>query len=427
MKRTSFPRVFWIANSIEVLERFAYYGIYMSFAIYMTHLGYSMAELGALQSLLLLFSYMIPIVSGTFADRFGFKKMFFVAYAAYFPAILFLMFTKTFSGLALTMITLGFAAGIFKPLVSATVRAVTDKTNKTLGFGIFYAMVNIGGTFGPIVAGNLRAISWNYAFMAAAASVCVMFLLTLFFYKEPPRDIEGETLGKKFKDIGIALSDLKFTSFLLIIGFMFWLPLWAFYNIAPQYVDQHLDTAGLYNWLKNVFGSGFASVFSVQEKGVWRVLGETIATPAYFIIVFQLIVSWASGKLKALPAIMVGLIIAASGFLLMAQSYFSMPALVFLAIFLYGVGEMTTAPRIQEYITWIAPKEKAGLYMGTYFLSTSIGAVFSGITYTTLFGYFIKLNHPEYIWYTLALHLFIGCVTIFLFLKFAGEFKEQEA
>lgn len=427
MKRTSFPRVFWIANSIEVLERFAYYGIYMSFAIYMTQLGYSMAELGALQSLLLLFSYMIPIISGTFADRFGFKKMLFVAYAAYFPAILLLMITKTFSGIALTMLTLGFAAGIFKPLVSATVRAVTDKTNKTLGFGIFYAMVNIGGTFGPIVAGNLRAISWNYAFMAAAASVIVMFLLTLFFYKEPSRDIEGETLAKKFKDIGIALSDLKFASFLLIIGFMFWLPLWSFYNIAPQYVDKYLDTAGLYVWLKNVFGTGFASIFSVQEKGIWRVIGETIASPAYFIIVFQLMVSWASGKLKAMPAIIIGLIIAASGFWLLAQSYYSMPALVFLAIFCYGVGEMTTAPRIQEYITWIAPKEKAGLYMGTYFLSTSIGAVFSGITYTTLYGYFIKQNHPEYIWYTLAMHLLLGSVTIFVFLKFAGEFKEQEA
>jgi dipeptide/tripeptide permease len=427
MKRTPFPPVFWIANSIEVLERFAYYGIYMTFAIYMTHLGYSMAELGAVQSIFLLFSYMIPIISGTFADRFGFRKMFFVAYLAYLPAILLLMVTKTFSGIALTMLTIGFAAGIFKPLVSATVRAVTDKSNKTLGFGIFYAMVNIGGTFGPIVAGNLRAISWNYAFIAAAVSVCVMFLITLFFYKEPPRDIEGETLGKKFKDIGVALSDLKFTSFLLIIGFMFWLPLWSFYNIAPQYVDKYLDTAGLYQWLENIFGSGFASVFAGEEKGVWRVLGETVASPAYFIIIFQLIVSWASGKLKALPAIMLGLIVAASGFLLLAQSYFSMPALVFLAVFFYGIGEMATAPRIQEYITWIAPREKAGLYMGTYFLSTAIGAVFSGVTYTTLYGYYIKLGHPQYIWYTLAAHLVLGSGAIYLFLKYAGEFREQEA
>lgn len=428
MKRSPFLPVFWVANSIEVLERFAFYGIYMSFAIYMSHLGFSMAELGVVQSIFLLFSYLIPIISGTFADRFGFKRMLYVAYLAYLPSILLLMVTKTFSGIALTMLTIGFAAGIFKPLISATIRAVTDKTNKTLGFGIFYAMVNIGGTFGPLVAGNLRAISWDYAFMSSAISVGLMFLVTIFFYKEPIREIEGQTLGKKFRDIGVALSDRKFALFLVMIGIVFWLPLWSFYNIAPQYIDKYIDMAGLYEWLKINFGSGFAGLFAQpNEKGIWVVLGETVASPGYFIIVFQLAVSWSSGKIKALPAIVIGMVVAAAGFFLLAESYFLAPALIFLAIFLYGVGEMATAPRLQEYITWIAPKEKAGLYMGTYFLSACIGAVLSGITYTTLFGYFEKLNHPEYIWYTLATHLLVGILAIYLFSRYLGEFKEQES
>ena len=66
---------------------------------------------------------------------------------------------------------LGLAAGIFKPLIAGTVRVTTDPTNKTLGFGIFYAMVNVGGSFGPIVMGHLRAISWDYAYLAAAAAI----------------------------------------------------------------------------------------------------------------------------------------------------------------------------------------------------------------------------------------------------------------
>lgn len=45
-KRTSFPKVFWVANSVEILERFAYYGIYMGFGIYMEYLGYTKAQLG---------------------------------------------------------------------------------------------------------------------------------------------------------------------------------------------------------------------------------------------------------------------------------------------------------------------------------------------------------------------------------------------
>ena len=67
-------------------------------------------------------------------------------------------------------------------------------------------MVNVGGSFGPIVAGKLRAISWNYAFIAAAVAIVVMLFITLFFYKEPPREIEGNTLGQKLRDIGMTLA-----------------------------------------------------------------------------------------------------------------------------------------------------------------------------------------------------------------------------
>src|SRR4030095_16473463 len=92
----AFPAVFWIANVIEVLERFAYYGIYFGFGIYMESLGYSRAQLGLLHSLFLFLSYVVPVVSGSFADRYGFKPVFVVSCLAYLPSILLLIFTKSF-------------------------------------------------------------------------------------------------------------------------------------------------------------------------------------------------------------------------------------------------------------------------------------------------------------------------------------------
>ena len=94
--RSPFPPVFWVANLIEVLERFAYYGIYFGFGIYMEYLGYTRAQLGVIQSIFLLMSYTIPIVSGTFADRYGFKKVLIISYLAYLPSILLLIFTRSF-------------------------------------------------------------------------------------------------------------------------------------------------------------------------------------------------------------------------------------------------------------------------------------------------------------------------------------------
>jgi len=426
-KRTPFPPVFWVANFIEVLERFAYYGIYFSFGIYMTSLGFSRGDLGYIQTIFLLFSYMIPIISGSFADRYGFKKMLLVAYLAYLPAILLLIMTKTFSGIALTMLTIGFAAGIFKPLISGTIRVTSDATNKTLGFGIFYAMVNIGGSFGPIVLGRLRAISWDYAFAAAGITIGVMFFVTLFFYKEPPREETGETLGQRLFGIWTALSDIRFAVFLLLLGVFFWVPFWAYFNLCALYVDSNLDTARLYLQMEGVLGATIAGFFAHKDdQGVTRILGETVSHTGWMIIALQIFISRIAERYRAIPSFMVGLAISAVGLVVIGFARIGSPALIFPGIALFAIGEMVCSPRIQEYITWIAPKEKAGLYMGSNFLGTAIGA-FSGVIYTRIYGYYHTAGTPEVVWYLLGAHMAVAVVVFWLFMKIAGEFKEQSA
>lgn len=426
-KRTPFPFVFWIANSIEVLERFAYYGIYMGFGIYMEYLGYSKSQLGIVQSIFLLFSYVVPLFAGTLADKYGFKKVLIISYLAYLPSILLLIFTKSYSGIALTMLSIGLAAGIFKPLISGTVRAVTDKTNKTLGFGIFYAMVNFGASFGPVIAGQLRAISWNYAFLAAAICIVIMLLITIFFYKEPPRAQQESTLKDKLREIWVALSDVKFSIFLIILGAFFWLPFWAFFNMLAMYIDSSLDTAELYQNLVGIFGTWFMGILSSQdEDGVFRVLGETISHTGYIIFIFQVLVSRISESFRAIPTFLSGLLIISAGFVVLGYANVGSVSFVFLGILLFAIGEMVSSPRIQEYITWIAPKEKAGLYMGTNFLAVGLGGALSGVTYTSLYGYFNNAGHVEYVWYTLAAHQLLGIILIYGYIKMLGEFKELE-
>jgi len=425
--RSPFPAVFWIANSVEILERFAYYGIYMGFSIYFGILGFKTEQLGLIQGLFLFISYTIPVFSGTFADKYGFRKMLLISYMAYLPSILLLILTKSFTGIALTMLCIGFAAGIFKPLVSGTVRVVTDGTNRTLGFGIFYAMVNIGASFGPLILGRLRAISWENAYIAAALSVALMFIITLFFYHEPERATEGETLRKKFRDMGIALSDVKFVTFLLILGLFFWLPFWTFFNLCAKYVEQSLDGIALYNNIRSVLGTTVADFLSQEKDGTRTVLGETISHTGWVIMLFQVVVAWIFEKYKPIPSYIFGLLVMGIGFGFLGLAGITDPAWVFLGIFLFAVGEMISSPRIQEYITWLAPKEKAGLYMGSNFLAIGIGGFLSGILYTSRFySYFERSGHTENIWFVLGAHILLGIVVMFLFSYFAGQFREQE-
>ena len=427
-KRTPFPPVFWSANTVEILERFAYYGIYMGFSIYFGMLGYKTEQLGLIQGLFLFISYTVPVFSGTFADRFGFKKVLIISYIAYLPSILFLILTRSFTGIALTMLCIGFAAGIFKPLISGTVRVVTDSTNRTLGFGIFYAMVNIGASFGPLILGRLRAISWENAYIAAAVSIGLMFFITLLFYQEPPRAIEGETLRKKFRDMGIALSDLKFAAFLLIIGLFFWLPLWTFYNLISKYVEFSLDGAVLYQNIRSVLGQTVADFLSRDQDGTRRVLGETISNTAFAIMVFQIPVSWIFERYKAIPSFTLGLLVMGLSFVFLSLAGSVSPAWIFVGIFIFAIGEMITSPRIQEYITWLAPKEKAGLYMGSNFLAVGIGGFLSGTIYTSrIYSHFERIGHTEYVWLVLGGHILAGVIMVILFSYFIGHFKEQDS
>jgi dipeptide/tripeptide permease len=426
----SFPPVFWVANLVEVLERFAYYGIYVGFGIYMASLGMTRADLGWVQSIFLFLSYVTPVFSGTLADRYGFKRVLIVSYLAYLPSILLLTLTKSFSGIALTMLFIGFAAGIFKPLIAGTVRVTTDASNKTLGFGIFYAMVNVGASFGPIVAGQLRLLSWNYVFIASAIGIGLMLVITLLFYKEPPREPGFETLGEKLRGIAMTLSNVKFAVFLALLGLFFWLPFWAFFNLCAVFVEDNVDTAALYQALAGVLGGWqpgrwlLGVISHADEQGVHRVLGESISHTGYMVMVLQLFISKAFEKAKPIPSFMFGLAVAAAGLFVMGMAVTQAASLVFLGILLFAVGEMITSPRIQEYITWIAPKEQAGLYMGSNFLAVAIGAVLSG-RYTAFYGWTEGQGHPEWAWYVMGGHVLLSVVVFWLFVKLAGEFEER--
>ena len=174
----------------------------------------------------------------------------------------------------------------------------------------------------------------------------------------------------------------------MLLGLFFWLPFWAFFNLCALYVDSNLDTARLYRASRASSGQAFADFLShADEDGARRILGETISHTGYIIMILQVFVSGYLEKLKAMPSFLFGLAVAAVGFAVLGYARVSAAPLVFLGIFLFAVGEMISSPRIQEYITWIAPKEKAGLYMGSNFLAVGIGGFSSGVIYTTLYGY----------------------------------------
>jgi dipeptide/tripeptide permease len=127
--------------------------------------------------------------------------------------------------------------GMFKPVVISTVAKTTNEETGSMGFGIFYMMVNVGGFIGPIVAGMIRGWDWKYVFWASAGWIVVMGVTCLALYKEPPRDEEAESrrsLGNVFAGMIEVVGNMRF--FLLIAGLLVMLVMgskwWSFSQVA---------------------------------------------------------------------------------------------------------------------------------------------------------------------------------------------------
>lgn len=379
-----FPRTFWIANTIELFERWAWYGFFMLFANYLTGssdtggLEFSQSQKGMLMGVGTGILYFLPVLTGAIADRYGYKKVLFLAFIIYTSAFILLPMFSTFTGVFLMFLYLAIGAALFKPIISATISKTTTDQTASIGFGIFYMMVNIGAFFGPMVTLLFKGSS-HLIFYVSAGIVALNFLL-LFFYKEPDRiagNTKGHSLWQTFREIfrnmfGI-LKDVKFIVFLLIVaGF------WTMYNqlffTLPVFISQWVDTSIVYRFFHT-----YLPFISNNYSPAPGVMDPEFITnlDALYIIFFQILVSSIVMRMKPLKSMVTGFLVCSIGMALTVATQNVLFTMV--AILIFSLGEMAGSPKITEYIGRIAPPDKKALYMGYSFIPVFLGNVFAGI------------------------------------------------
>jgi len=273
---------------------------------------------------------------------------------------------ESFEMVFLSFIWICVGGAFFKPIISAVVARTTTEETSSIGFGIFYMMVNIGGFIGPFIAGIVLGLSWNYVFYLSMSAIAINFLLTLLFFKEPVVKEVGTTLGRSilqaFRNIYITLTNWRYVMFLLIMV-LFWTAFNQLYYSFPVFVEDWVNTSDLYNSLHAIFPS-FAESIGTAQGTISTVTLSSM--DSFFIIAFQLIVSAFVMRFRPLNAMMGGIIVLAGGLGLM----FTMQSgwLILLGLLIFGLGEMASSPKFTEYIGRIAPEDKKALYMGTSFL-----------------------------------------------------------
>ncbi|MCW8997531.1 MAG: MFS transporter, partial [Kangiellaceae bacterium] len=198
--RSPFPRAFYVANTMEIFERLSWYGIYTFLAVYLTSskgLGLAPNEQSLIMGIGSFLLYIVPVFAGAMADRFGYKTMFLLAFSILAPGYYLLGQADSFTSFFMVFLMVAIGGGMFKPVVTGTVGRSTDDTNRGLGFGIFYMMVNVGGALGPIVAQWIKGnLGWSWAFSMASIWIAINFIPAIFFYKDPLNNESNSDVNK---------------------------------------------------------------------------------------------------------------------------------------------------------------------------------------------------------------------------------------
>jgi MFS family permease len=378
-----YSRTFWVANTLELFERFAYYGSKAVLAVYIAEqvgLGSQTATFlaGSVFNTLL---YFLPPLAGTIVDRYGFRRSLLACFAifalGYFliglaglpmgQPLVQAVGAKAWMVIALVITAIG--GSLIKPSIVGTVARTTNEETKALGYSIYYTLVNFGGAIGPIIALWVReSAGISYVLVVSSLTSLALFVGTMLFYREPERPADApppRSMGQVLADMMLVFRNGRFMLFLLIFS-GFWVMFWHIFYALPFYVKDYLD---------------FAAFEFIETVDAWTIILVTIPATAL------------ARKMKPLSAMVLGFALATACWFIMG----SVPTLqgAIWAMVVFAIGESIQAPRFYEYVSRLAPPEQVGTYMGFAFLPIAIGTFFSGWSSGYLVSRFVEGGNPE--------------------------------
>jgi proton-dependent oligopeptide transporter, POT family len=397
--RTGFERPFWVANLSELFERLSYYAAFASLARYLHEvLHFPVEQTGTLTGFFGGLVWFLPVFGGTLADRMGFRRALSVAYlilsCAYFllgslgapwlapvrdnvPLVVLVTFVLALPALGVALV---------KPSVVGTTARASKENVRSIGYSIYYTLVNIGGFFGPLVASYVHQhMRVENVFRVAALSVFLMFIAVLLFFKEPRRHDEVETtsLAQAGRNFWTVVTNPRFMLFLLIFT-GYWIVYWQEFITLPLYIHEYVNPR--------------------TDTELLLVTGPLV------VIALTLVVNLLTQKMRAFTAIILGTLITALAWIILIVHPTVVGAI--LTLIAVALGEITQSPRYYEYISRLAPSGQQGTYMGFAFLPLGIGSLIGGNFGGFLIHYFGEVKHqPGMMWVVITA---VGVLTAIL-------------
>ena len=380
--------VFWIVGAMEMVERLAYYGVRTVAGIYATDaksiggLGVTATDLGIIFLVWAIVQSLVPALVGGLSDRLGYKQTIFLSTVVKIIGYLIMAMMPTFYGFMAGAVVLAAGTGIFKPGIQGTLVKATNRENSSMAWGIFYQTVNIGGWIGPLIAAQLRQLSWDNLFYACAAIISLNFIL-LLTYKEPhieerlerQKQIKEGTL-KQENLVLESLRELAKPELLIFLFIMsgFWFMFNAFFDVLPLHIRDWVDTSVI---VTDLFGKDGTSssfwifILGMNNEGTQIMPEGLVNVNAGLIMLTCFLYAHMSGKLRAVNSIILGTLLQAATFVMFG--YDTAAWVILIGILIFSSGEMFSSPKFLEYIGNFAPADKKAMYLGFSQLPQAVG------------------------------------------------------
>lgn len=439
-----FNRTFWAAIVVELLHCLASYTMLAYLIVYLAQdLGFGEVRANAMYGTMLFMGYFLPILIGALADRYGFRQTMTVSLViittGYFLASRMTAYPWMFA--ALLVIALGGA--VMKPVIAGTVKAASTEENRTLGFSIYYMVINVGSFIGPFLANSVRLGSGDPAMIFVACGIveATAFVVTLLLFKNLPvaEAAKAKPLGTVLNEMLVVLCNLRlFLTGLGLaalylaarrawlspgqawIGAASWLALNLLADLplrrrekALGRVSQLLQPQRFGDWRLLLFILIFSGVWALYSQiwtniplfiiGLDPTMQERIeyfqAVDPIMIVLFQVFVGKWMGRYRPLPSMVAGILISAVAVGTVGMFGGALGAwAVGISLAIWAVGEMMFSPRAVEYVSVIAPADKLALYIGYGFLPFAIGFGVGPSVGVHLVGFFRAVGHPDWVW-----------------------------
>lgn len=410
--RTGFERPFWVANISEIFERLSYYAVFAALARYLHEaLQFPSEQATSLSGIFGGAVWVMAIFGGALADRIGFRRALSLAYfilsCSYF---LVGSIAEPWLAPVRSVVPLGLMVGVIlflpalgvalvKPSVVGTTARASRENVRSIGYSIYYTLVNIGSFLGPFLAGWVHAhMRVENVFRLAALSVFLMFVGVLIFFKEPrlEQNHQSASLGQVIRNLTTVLSNGRFVLFLLIFS-GYWIVFWQQYLILPIYIHDYIDPTVKTEWV--------------------------LITDPLIVITLTVAVNALTRKIPSFRAVVLGTLITALGWMVIGLRPSVWAAVATLAI--VALGEIIQSPRYYEYISRLAPPGQQGTYMGFAFLPIGIGSLIGGKFGGMLIHHFAEVQHqPERIWWTVT---GVGVITAVLLWLYDRTIRNKES